>query len=65
MVYACLPFLREWHSPLTVLNFVLLGSASGFTLAAAFAGVAAPLLARPFGTWWSCWDSHSSRAALH
>jgi len=51
MIYACLPFLREWHSPLTVLNFVLLGSASGFTLAAAFAGVAAPPLARPFGTW--------------
>jgi len=51
MVYACLPFLREWHSPLTVLNFVLLGSASGFTLAAAFAGVAAPTLTRFFGTW--------------
>ena len=51
MIYACLPFLREWHSPLTVLNFVLLGSASGFTLAAAFAGVAAPSLARLFSTW--------------
>jgi DMSO reductase anchor subunit len=51
MIYACLPFLREWHSPLTVLNFVLLGSASGFTLAAAFASVAAPNLTRFFGTW--------------
>lgn len=34
MIYACLPFLRQWHSPLTVLNFFLMGSASGFTLAA-------------------------------
>ncbi len=51
MIYACLPFLREWHSPLTVLNFVLLGSASGFTLAAAFAAATAPTLARFFGTW--------------
>ena len=33
MIYACLKFLRQWHSPLTVLNFFLLGSASGFTLA--------------------------------
>ena len=48
MIYACLPFLREWHSPLTVLNFVLLGTASGFTLAAAFAAVAAPSLLRFF-----------------
>ena len=34
MIYTCLKFLREWHSPLTVLNFFLMGSASGFTLAA-------------------------------
>ena len=51
MIYACLPFLREWHSPLTVLNFTLLGCASGFTLAAAFAGAAAPPLVRLFSTW--------------
>jgi DMSO reductase anchor subunit len=49
MVYACLPFLREWASPLTVINFTLLGLASGFTLAAGFAGVAAPDLVRFFG----------------
>jgi len=42
MIYACLPFLREWHSPLTVLNFILLGGASGFTLATWFAAYAAP-----------------------
>jgi sulfite dehydrogenase (quinone) subunit SoeC len=37
MIYACLRFLREWHTPLTVINYILLGSASGFTLAAFFA----------------------------
>ena len=33
MIYACLKFLRQWHSPLTVANFFLMGCASGFTLA--------------------------------
>ncbi len=33
MIYACLKFLRQWHSPLTVCNFFLLGCASGCTLA--------------------------------
>ncbi|MCG6933714.1 MAG: dimethyl sulfoxide reductase anchor subunit [Gallionella sp.] len=37
MIYGCLRFLREWHSPLTVINFVLLGTASGFVLAAFYA----------------------------
>jgi DMSO reductase anchor subunit len=41
MIYACLPFLREWHSPLTVFNYILLGGASGFTLATWFATRAA------------------------
>ena len=51
MIYACLPFLREWASPLTVVNYTLLGLASGFTLAAAFASVAAPeLVAAMAGT---------------
>jgi DMSO reductase anchor subunit len=36
MIYACIKFLQEWHSPLTVINFILLGVASGLTLAAAF-----------------------------
>lgn len=39
MIYACLPFLREWHSPLTVVNYILMGGASGFTLAAFYASV--------------------------
>jgi len=51
MIYACLPFLREWHSPLTVLNYTLLGSASGFLLAAAFAAASAPALLRFYAGW--------------
>jgi DMSO reductase anchor subunit len=42
MIYACLPFLREWHSWLTVANYTLLGGASGFTLAAALAAAVSP-----------------------
>lgn len=44
MIYACLRFIAEWHTPLTLINYVLLGTASGFTLAAGFAGAAAPQL---------------------
>jgi len=42
MIYACLKFLQEWATPLTVINYVLLGSASGFTFAAALVGHAVP-----------------------
>jgi DMSO reductase anchor subunit len=42
MIYACLKFLQEWHSPLTVVNFALLGTASGLTLAAALEPSYAP-----------------------
>ena len=35
MIYGCIRFLQEWHTPLTVINFILLGTASGFTLATA------------------------------
>lgn len=44
MIYACLKFLQEWHTPLTPLNYVLLGTASGFTFATAFAASYAPEL---------------------
>lgn len=37
MIYACVKFIREWASPLTVINYLLMGGASGFTLAAAYA----------------------------
>jgi DMSO reductase anchor subunit len=49
MIYACLKFLQEWASPLTVVNYVLLGAASGFTLATALAAWAAPSLTAFFG----------------
>jgi DMSO reductase anchor subunit len=51
MIYACLRFLREWHTPLTVANYILLGGASGFTLAAVYSAWAAPGLAHFFGGW--------------
>jgi DMSO reductase anchor subunit len=44
MIYACLKFLQEWASPLTVINYLLLGLASGFMLGAALAAQAAPSL---------------------
>jgi DMSO reductase anchor subunit len=51
MIYACLRFLREWHTPLTVMNFILLGTASGFTLAAACAAHLAPALTAFYVGW--------------
>ncbi len=45
MVYACIKFLQEWASPLTPINFFLLGAGSGFMLAAPLAAVLAPALA--------------------
>lgn len=42
MIYASLRFLQEWASPLTVLNYLLIGCASGATLAALFSSIAAP-----------------------
>ena len=51
MIYACLRFLQEWHSPLTVINFILLGSASGFTLATLYASGFAPSQAGFMGGW--------------
>jgi len=44
MIYACLRFLQEWATPLTLVNFVLLGCASGFTLATALSAWLAPAL---------------------
>ncbi len=37
MIYACVKFIREWASTWTVINFTLMGLASGFTLATAYA----------------------------
>jgi DMSO reductase anchor subunit len=44
MIYACIKFLQEWASPLTVVNYAVLGCASGFTLASAFAAFTADRL---------------------
>ena len=51
MIYACIKFLQEWATPLTLLNFTLLGSASGFTLATAFATYVGSNLASFYGGW--------------
>lgn len=51
MIYACLRFLQEWYSPLTVINYTLLGTASGFVLTTAFASHYAPELMRFYGIW--------------
>ncbi len=51
MIYACLKFLQEWASPLTVINYTLLGTASGFMLTTAFAQHSAPELMRFYGIW--------------
>jgi DMSO reductase anchor subunit len=45
MIYACLKFLQEWASPLTLFNFLALGCASGSTAAAALAAMLQPELA--------------------
>ncbi|RAU20373.1 DMSO reductase [Paramagnetospirillum kuznetsovii] len=39
MIYACVRFIRQWASSWTVINYLLMGLASGFTLAAAYGAV--------------------------
>ena len=51
MIYACIKFLQEWATPLTVVNFTLLGSASGFTVATAYSAFFEPSLMDFFGGW--------------
>jgi DMSO reductase anchor subunit len=43
--------LQEWASPLTVVNYFLLGTASGFGFATAYAAIAAPDLVQFYGGW--------------
>jgi sulfite dehydrogenase (quinone) subunit SoeC len=52
MIYACLRFLAEWSTPLTPLNFTLMGGASGFTAASALAAWLEPALV-PFLAGWA------------
>jgi len=51
MIYAAIKLLKEWASPLTIINFILLGGASGFSLAAFYAALAAPAQAGFFAGW--------------
>ena len=51
MIYACIKFLQEWATPLTFVNFTLLGSASGVTLAAALAGYRGETMVDVVGAW--------------
>lgn len=39
MIYACVRFIPQWASAWTVVNYLLMGLASGFTLAAAYAAM--------------------------
>ena len=51
MIYASVKFLQEWACALTVSNYILLGGASGFTLAAAYSAYAAPELVGFYVGW--------------
>ena len=51
MIYACIQFLQEWHTPLTVVNYTLFGCASGFLLGTAWAAAQAPALVAASALW--------------
>jgi DMSO reductase anchor subunit len=51
MIYASLRFIKAWYSPLTVANFLFLGTASGFMLAAALSAYLSSNLVVFYGTW--------------
>lgn len=51
MIYASIRFLQEWASPLTVVNYTLLGAASGFMLATAFAAFNGVGVTAFYATW--------------
>jgi DMSO reductase anchor subunit len=49
MIYASIRFLREWASPYTLLNYTLIGLASGTLLGAVLAAFNAPTIADDLG----------------
>ncbi len=51
MIYACIKFLQECANPLTVINYTLLGIASGFVLATLLATVFGSNLTVFYATW--------------
>lgn len=51
MIYACIRFLQEWATPLTLVNFTLLGCASGVVLLTALAAAMGEPLVEVVGAW--------------
>jgi len=51
MIYACIKQLQEWATPLTVINYIMFGGASGFMLATAFAAWQGSGLVNFYGGW--------------
>ena len=51
MIYGCIKFLQEWHSPLTVINFILMGTASGFAVATALSAYLHTELTNFYAAW--------------
>jgi len=51
MIYASLRFLQQWHHWLTAANYTLLGTSSGFILAAAFSAWVGVDLVVFYGAW--------------
>jgi len=51
MIYACIKFIKEWSSPLTVINYSLLGIGSGFLLASLLAAIMTPELVAFYVGW--------------
>ncbi len=51
MIYASIKFLQEWANPLTIINYTLLGAASGFVLATAFATAVGSNLIEFYASW--------------
>jgi len=51
MIYACIKFIKEWSSWLTVINYGLLGIGSGFLLASVLAAIMSPELVAFYVGW--------------
>jgi len=51
MIYGCIKFLQEWHTPLTVINFIFMGTASGFTVATALSAYMQADLTNFYASW--------------
>jgi DMSO reductase anchor subunit len=51
MIYTCIKFIRQWHTPLTVINFSLMGLASGCAMATLVSILFDPLLTNFFTSW--------------